>query len=145
MTLYEDYEATIKKHLKEEYGDTSDIENLDIVCVFEFEKNNYLVSEDYPIIDKGCILIETEYYINGEGRYRCFVIDQQTGKFLNIDSNILLSIIIKISKNISRLEQEIKELDFRKLDNKNVKKRRLQINHEDGITTISEKEVQERI
>lgn len=139
MILYEDYEVIIKKRLKEEYGDTSDIENLDIIYVFEFEKNNYIVSEDYPIIDKGCILIETEYYIKGEGRYRCFAIEH-TGKFLDIDSNIL-SIMIKISKHMSMLEQEIKELDFRKLDNKSVKKKRLQISHEDGITTISEKDI----
>jgi ribosomal protein S8E len=49
--------------------------------------------------------------------------------------------IIKISKWSSRLEQEIKDLGFRKLDDKNVKKRRLEIGHEDGITTISEKHI----
>ena len=82
-------------------------------------------------------------YINRDRiLYRCFVIDQRTGTFLNVDSNILLSIIIKISKHISRLEQEIKELDFRKLDDKNVKKKRLEIRHEDGITTISAKDIQ---
>lgn len=143
MTLYEDYEKIIKKRLKEEYGDTQSIENLDIIRVFEFDKNSYPVSEDYPIIDKGYILIETEYYIDEEGIYRCFAIEQHTGKFLDIDSNTL-SMIIKISKWLSRLEQEVKELDFRKLDDKNVKKIRLEIGHEDGITMISEKSIEER-
>ena len=143
MTLYEDYEKIIKKRLKEEYGDTSSIENLDIIYVFEFDKNSYYVSEDYPIIDKGYILIETEYYIDGEGKYRCFAIEQYTGKFLDIDSSVL-SMIVKMSKWASKLEQEIKELDFRKLDDKNVKKKRLEIGHEDGITTISERDIKER-
>lgn len=140
MTLYEEYEEIIKKRLKEEYGDKSDLENLDIISVFEFDKNSYPVSEDYPIIDKGYVLIETEYYIDGEGKYRCFAVEQYTGKFLDIDFNIL-SMIIKISKWTSKLEQEIKELDFRKLDDKNVKKKRLEIGHEDGITTISERDI----
>ena len=87
----------IKKYLKEEYGDKSSIENLDIISVFEFDKNSYSVSGDYPIIDKGCILIEIEYYINGRGRYRCFAIEQSSRKFLDIDSNIL-SIIIKFNQ-----------------------------------------------
>ena len=51
MMLYEKYEDIIKKRLKEEYGDTC-IENLDIISVFEFDKNDYPVSEDFPIIDK---------------------------------------------------------------------------------------------
>lgn len=142
MTLYEEYEAIIKKCLKEEYEDKSSIENLDIISVFELDKNSYLVSDDYPIIDKGCILIETEYYIDGRGIYRCFAIEQYTRKFLDIDSNIL-SIIIKLNKQVCRLEQEIKELDFRKLDDKRVKKKRFEIEHEDGITTISERNLEE--
>lgn len=143
MTLYEEYEAVIKKYLEEEYGDSSKMENLDIIRVFELDKNSYPVSEDYPIIDKGYALIETEYYINGRGRYRCFAIQHYTGEFLDIDSNIL-SIIIKLTKQVSRLEQEIKELDFRKLDDMHVKKKRFEIGHEDGITTISERNLEEK-
>ena len=143
MTLYEKYEGVIKKRLKEEYGDVSRIENLDIISVFEFDKNDYHVSEDYPIIDKGYILIETEYYIDGKGSYRCFAVEQYTGKFLDIDSNIL-SIFIKISGQISKLGQEIKILDFKKVDDKNVKLKRFEIVHENGITTISEKTISEK-
>ena len=146
MTPYEEFEAIVKERLEEEhktrlkYGEKLNIENIDIVRVFIFDKNDYPVSGDYPIVDKGCILIETEYYINGKGNYRCFAIEQETGKFLDIDSNIL-PIIVKTNKWISRLEQKIKELDFKKADDKNVVHKRIEIEHEGGITTISEKNV----
>lgn len=117
-----DIEKKIRKYLNKEANSNLSIEHMDIVYTMKLEKNDYLTIAEYPIVDKGVILVEIEYYINGEGTNRCFAIEEETGRFLDMkNESDVLNLIMKMCKELSKLQNEIRRLDFEKADDKNIK------------------------
>ena len=117
-----DIEKKIRMHLDKEARTNLRIEHFDITYLVKLEKNDYNVSEEYPIVDKGVTLVEVEYYINGEGATRCFAIEDGTGRFLDsTNESDVMNIIMKTNKRISEVESEIRRLDFEKADDINIK------------------------
>lgn len=117
-----DIEKKIRTHLDKEARTNLRIEHFDITYLVKLKKNDYNVSEQYPIVDKGITLVEVEYYINGEGTTRCFAIEDGTGRFLDsTNESDVINIIMKTNKRISEVESEIRRLDFEKADDTNIK------------------------
>lgn len=113
-------EKKIRKYLDKEARTNLNIEHMDIVSIYKLDKNDYLPIIEYPIVDKAVQLVEVEYYINNEGFHRCFAIEEKTNKFLDVNIDIL-DLIMKTNKRITKLEDEIRRLDFEKADDTNIK------------------------
>lgn len=134
-----DIEKKIIKYLNKEANTNLNIDHLDMVHIMKLEKNDYNAPEEYPIVDKGVILAEVEYYINGEGTNRCFAIEEETGRFLDTKKESdVLNLIMKMNKRISTLQDEIRRLDFEKADDQNIKCTKILIENKDGMQTTTE-------
>ncbi len=129
-------ENIIRKYLNKEANTNLNIENMNMIRIVRLEKNDYHTKDQYPIVDKTIILIEVEYYINGEGTHRCFAIEEKTNRFLDIDSDIL-NLIMKTNSRMSKLEDEIRRLDFEKADDKNIKCTKVEISYKDGEEIVT--------
>ena len=131
-----DIENKIRKFLDKEARTNLNIEHIDIVRTIKLDKNDYRTLEDYPIVDKAVSLIEIEYYINEEGFHRCFAIEENTDRFLDVSSDIL-NLILKTNKRMTKLEDEIRRLDFEKADDTNIKCTKVQIEYKDGEEIVT--------
>ncbi len=113
-------EDIIKQHIKDELGiDAEQIEHLNVIATFNFPKNDYHTIREYPIVDKGIILIETEFYINKSGYRRIYAIEHETNRFMDINQDTL-ELILKTNKRINETEDDINHLDFFKANNRNI-------------------------
>ena len=129
-------EDTIRKYLNKEAKTNLNIENMDMVHLVRLEKNDYRTIDQYPIVDQTIILIEIEYYINGEGTHRCFAIEEKTNRFLDVSADVL-NLIMKTNIRMNKMEDEIRRLDFEKADDKNIKCTKVEIAYEDGEEIVT--------
>ncbi len=115
-----DIEKLIKHNIAKELNiDIKQIDRLLVISIFNFPKNDYHSLERYPIVDKGIILVETEYYINEVGYRRIYAIEKETNRFMDINQDTL-ELILKTNKRINETEEDISHLDFFKADNRNI-------------------------
>ncbi len=129
-------ENTIRKYLNKEAKTNLNIENMDMVHLVRLEKNDYRTIDQYPIVDQTIILVEIEYYINGEGIHRCFAIEEKTNRFLDVSVDVL-NLIMKTNIRMNKMEDEIRRLDFEKADDKNIKCTKVEIAREDGEEIVT--------
>jgi hypothetical protein len=133
-----DIEKKIRAHLDKEARTNLRIENLDITNLIKLKKGDYSAAEEYPIVDKGVILVEVEYYVNGEGVNRCFAIEEGAGRFLDMNNGYdVTNLIMKTNKRISDIESEIRRLDFEKADDANIKCTKVLIENKDGKESVT--------
>lgn len=133
-----DIEKKIRVRLDKDARTNLRIEHFDITYLIKLKKNDYRASEQYPIVDKVVILVEVEYYINGEGTTRCFAIEEGTGRFLDANNESdIMNMIMKTNKRISEVESEIRRLDFEKVDDKNIKCTKVLTEHTNGKESVT--------
>lgn len=137
-----DVEKKIRAYLDKEARTNLRIENFDITYLIKLKKNDYNVKDQYPIVDKGVTLVEVEYYIDGEGTTRCFAVEEETGRFLEVSLDIgrksdIMNLIMKTNKRISEVESDIRRLDFEKADDTNIKCTKVLIENKNGVETVT--------
>ncbi len=129
-------ENKIRKYIDKEAKTNLNIEHMSIIYTIKLDKNDYKALEQYPIVDKAIILVEIEYYVNGEGIHRCFAIEEKTDRFLDISSDNL-ELIMKTNKRMIKLEDEIRRLDFEKADDTNIKVTKKFLEYKDGEEIVT--------